>query len=237
MENISAAIKTRVLQIAENKGVGKEKFFENLGLSYGNFKGRSLNSALSTEAVAEISAKYPDVSLEWLIMGMGNMYKKPELTIVAETPEPYTSFLRGDRKIKEQFVDLYDITATASIARLIPDTHPIPIDKIYIPNMPKVDGAIPITGDSMYPLLKAGDIVLYKFLNDLKNFIPGEMYLVSAVHNGDSYFSAKFVHRSETQGYLKLVSHNQHHQPVEFPMESIKALAHIKASIRYNSSF
>ena len=46
--------------------------------------------------------------------------------------------------------------------------------------MLKCDGAIHIVGDSMYPLLKAGDIVFYKEMSiDLQYIFYGEMYLLS----------------------------------------------------------
>lgn len=68
-------IKDRVLQIAENKEIAKETFFKKIGVSYGNFKGKSKDSSLSSAIVAEISTNFPDVSLEWLILGKGSMIK------------------------------------------------------------------------------------------------------------------------------------------------------------------
>lgn len=44
-----------------------------------------------------------------------------------------------------------------------------PIDYIHIPNLPRCDGAIYVVGDSMYPLLKSGDIVLYKQVSGIEN--------------------------------------------------------------------
>ena len=39
-----------------------------------------------------------------------------------------------------------------------------------------------IVGDSMYPLLKSGDIVLYKQLKDIGDIFWGDMYPVSYTH-------------------------------------------------------
>jgi phage repressor protein C with HTH and peptisase S24 domain len=36
------------------------------------------------------------------------------------------------------------------------------LEQILIPHLPKCDGAFYVTGDGMYPLLKSGDLVLYK---------------------------------------------------------------------------
>ena len=52
--------------------------------------------------------------------------------------------------------------------------------------IPKCDGGLRIVGDSMYPLLKSGDIVFYKQVHDIMHsIIWGEMYLISFDIDGD----------------------------------------------------
>ena len=101
--------------------------------------------------------------------------------------------------------------------------------------MPKCDGAVYVTGDSMYPLLKSGDIVVYKELYDFNNVIFGEMYLVSFDLEGDEYLAVKYVNRSDKEGYIKLVSYNSHHDPKDIPLNCIRAMALVKLSIRKNT--
>lgn len=70
--------KERVLQYADYKGIAKEKFFEKIGVTYGNFKGKAKLKALSSDTVATIVAIFPDINLEWLITGKGEMIKKEQ---------------------------------------------------------------------------------------------------------------------------------------------------------------
>ena len=42
----------------------------------------------------------------------------------------------------------------------------VPIGEIKIPRIPKFDGAVTVTGESMYPLIKSGDYVLFKIITD-----------------------------------------------------------------------
>jgi len=58
MEDKTTNIKERILLIAEKKGLSKEKFFEDLGLTYGNFKGKSKSTPINSNALADISTKY-----------------------------------------------------------------------------------------------------------------------------------------------------------------------------------
>jgi hypothetical protein len=71
-------IKERVLQITEIKNIAKEKFFSDLGVSYGNFKGKSKKSDVGSAIIAEITTKFPDISPEWLLTGRGSMLKEED---------------------------------------------------------------------------------------------------------------------------------------------------------------
>ncbi|MRX70302.1 hypothetical protein SAMN06265349_101694 [Flavobacterium resistens] len=77
-KNISL-IKERILQFAEFKGVGKEKFIENLGMTYGNFKGRQKLTSVNSDLLDTLLSKYPEINMEWLISGHGSMQKSTSI--------------------------------------------------------------------------------------------------------------------------------------------------------------
>lgn len=137
-----------------------------------------------------------------------------------------------------QKIPLYDIEAVAGLVPLFKDAKETEaIDHISIPRLPKCDGAIYVTGDSMYPLLKSGDIIMYKQIHDIGNDIFwGEMYLLSIDTDDEEYISVKYIQKSEKgEEYVKLVSQNKHHQDRDILRSRIKALALVKASVRINS--
>ena len=141
-------------------------------------------------------------------------------------------------KVEEQLsVPLYDLEATASLAELFTNRDENILGQISIPNIPACDGAVHVRGDSMYPLLKSGDIVAYKIVpNEMQYIIFGEMYLLSIDMMGDEYLTVKYIQQSEKgKDWVKLVSYNTHHQPKDFPLSSIKAMALVKFSIRMNT--
>ena len=151
--------------------------------------------------------------------------------------------LPSNRKTKDavypiQEIPLYDLEATAGLKELFSGGKSATqvLDTIKIPHLPKCDGAISITGDSMYPLLKSGDMVLYKEV-PLDSIFYGEMYLLAYQIDGwEEYITVKYVQKSELgDDYLKLVSQNQHHQPKDVKKAQITAIAIIKASIRINT--
>ncbi len=172
----------------------------------------------------------------WLLSGVGPMFKTE--TNTTEVQEPVAVYpLRTDKKEPIQDIPLYDIQATSGLVSLLDNGKSIPIDTIRIPNLPKADGAIYVTGDSMYPLLKSGDIIIYKQIKDIPNEIFwGEMYIISMQVAGEEYVTVKYVQKSELGDmFIKLVSQNQHHQPKDYPLKKVNAMALVKASIRFNT--
>lgn len=169
-----------------------------------------------------------NVNPDWIETGEGKMFNaEPDLT---------SYNLRTDRSLPLQSVPLYSIEGTAGLVPLFEQQKEVePINYINIPNLPKCDGAIYVVGDSMYPLLKSGDIILYKQLNDVRDVFWGDMYLLSIDIDGEEYITVKYVQKSEHDGYIRLVSQNQHHADKEVAVNRIRAIALIKASIRMHT--
>ena len=141
----------------------------------------------------------------------------------------------ADKVIEQQSIPVYDVEAAANLKTVFDNKTQNILGEITMPNIPRCDGAIYVRGDSMYPLLKSGDIVGYKEIFNFENVIYGEMYIVAYDIEGDEYVCVKYVNHSERDGYIKLVSYNPHHDPKDIPVERINAMALVKFSIRMNT--
>lgn len=197
---------------------------------------------LSDKFIDKICAVDENINKVWINTESGVMLKSemktqsPNLLQVSETASVYNH--KRDSVLEGQRIPLYNIEATAGIVTLFNDTKQTkPVDYIQIPNLPKCDGAVYITGDSMYPLLKSGDIIMYKQINNiLDGIFWGEMYLISIDQDGDEMVTVKYIQKSERgEEWIKLVSQNKHHDDREVSLSKVRALALIKASIRINS--
>ena len=89
-------IKDRVLQLSDYKGVSKEKFFEELEVSYGNFKGKAKESGLNANILEKIIAKMPEISAEWLLTGKGEMLKSSVQNIVQNSGKNSINNISGN---------------------------------------------------------------------------------------------------------------------------------------------
>lgn len=220
----------RMKEYLDFKGITKYKFCNDLGFS-NKFLDNSSN--MGTDKACKILHYYPEINSDWLLTGNGRMLKENTTDIV---------IMNNDRKTVDslhlsQEIPLYDLEAVAGLRELFSSGKPQRIlDTIKIPNLPKCDGAISVTGDSMYPLLKSGDIILYKE-TEFHNIFFGEMYLLSVkLNDWEEYITVKYVQKSEQgKDFVKLVSQNSHHQPKDIHISKISALALIKASIRINT--
>ena len=175
-----------------------------------------------------------DVDYNWLLVGKGNPKHHP-IFCNDEQVKGEVDIIHNPKTIEiinDRSVTLYDITAAANLKTLFTKKNQYAVGKIQIPSIPLCDGAIYVSGDSMYPILKSGDIIGFKEINSFSNLIYGEMYLVSFNIEGDEYLSVKYVNRSDKENCLKLVSYNTHHEPMDIPFASINAMGIVKFSIR-----
>ncbi len=205
-------------QLAQRLGVGKT------ALSMIETGKARLSSRNRNLLVQELN-----VNPDWIDTGKGEMFNA--------NPALSSSYGHGlEMAMPLQSVPLYSIEATAGLVPLFEQQSAhTPVNYIHIPNLPKCDGALYVAGDSMYPLLKSGDIVLYKQLHDLEDIFWGDMYLLSIDMDGEEYVTVKYVQRSEREGYVRLVSQNPHHADKDIDIRRIRAIALVKASIRMNS--
>ena len=219
----------RLKLIRKTLGLTQEQLAQRLGVGKTALSMIETGKARLSSRNKNILVQDLNVNPSWLETGKGEIFNAD--------PALMASFGRSaEMAMPLQSVPLYSIEATAGLVPLFEQQEQhSPINYIHIPNLPKCDGAIYVVGDSMYPLLKSGDIVLYKQLHDLDDIFWGDMYLLSIDLDGEEYVTVKYVQRSDKEGYIRLVSQNQHHADKDIEMSRVRAIALVKASIRMNS--
>lgn len=188
------------------------------------------NTSPSFEILNDISNKFDKINPGWLLTGKGKMTNEDQADI---SPIYYPKVT--EKKEDMQSIPLYDIKAAAGLKLLFTGRKQNIVDTMRIPNLSKVDGAMFITGDSMYPLLKSGDIVIFKQIHNIEYLHLGDIYILAYEIDGDEYVVVKYVNKSEKDGHVKLVSYNEHYPPIDIPVDAINTIALVKASVRYNT--
>ena len=218
----------RVKLIRKTLGLTQEQLAQRLGVGKTALSMIETGKARLSTRNRNILIQELNVNPDWLDGRKGEIFNA--------TPNLSAYNHRTDNSVPLQSVPLYSIEGTAGLVPLFEQKGACnPINYIHIPNLPKCDGAIYVVGDSMYPLLKSGDIVLYKQLHDVEDIFWGDMYLLSIDIEGEEYVTVKYVQRSDRNGYIRLVSQNPHHADKDIELSRVRAIALVKASIRMNS--
>ncbi len=169
-----------------------------------------------------------------------NIYNEYDTNNIVAEPV-LTTRKTKDFTYDQQRIPLFNLEATMGLVPVVNgnglDEEKI-LDYISIPSMAICDGAIYATGDSMYPLLKAGDIVAYKKVEvNPDTIFFGEIYIVALyLDELTTMKTIKFVQKSDLgDDYVKLVSHNSHHAPKDYKLNQIAAMGLVRASIRLHN--
>lgn len=105
MENLNE--KERLLKFIEFKKMPKSTTIERIGLTYGNFTGKSNHSSLSCEAIRKIIIFFSELNIVWLLTGKGNMLNSTEPEKITE--KTCIDFLRQTGKYKILKIDYTEL--------------------------------------------------------------------------------------------------------------------------------
>lgn len=159
MTNFSTQ-KQRILQFIDYKGISKNKFYIETGISNGVLDKKS---GLSMETIEKFYSTYPEINPEWLLTGEGEMLKETAPT-----------------KESKNLIPLYDDVATIGGTSTIADTSGVSKPTEYIDAgdwFSGVTAAIRHYGDSMieYP---NGCILALRQLHEQSSIVWGRNYVV-----------------------------------------------------------
>lgn len=209
--------KDRIKEYLEYKGISKNKFYARTGLSIGFLDS---GSSLGVDKARIIINTYPDINLNWLILGEGEMLRTDAdaQTQVAST-EP--TAVGG--------IPLIPIAAMAGV--LSGNSAQVLEQECEHYNIPMFKGAeflIRISGDSMQPKYYSGDIVACKRLPLDTFFQWNRVYVVDS----EQGVIIKRVRRGCDDRHIVFVSDNTAYEPFELPLEKIYSIALVVGVVR-----
>ncbi|WP_035693095.1 S24 family peptidase [Flavobacterium sasangense] len=172
MTNFSTQ-KERILQFIDYKGISKNKFYIESGISNGVLDKKS---GLSMETVEKFYSTFPEINPEWLLTGNGSMLKEKEPTRVYL----HDNIDDEDNPI-DNIIPLIPIGAMAGsgTGEMQIAKRDI-IDGYVIPEFTQrgVEYIIRVSGSSMYPKYSSGDLLGCKTVTDLSFFQWGKIYVL-----------------------------------------------------------
>ena len=183
-------VKDRLTAFLDKKGINKSEFGRTIGVSAAFVS--SIRQSIQPDKLSKIAVAYPDLNIEWLLTGEGEMLSSGHKTgrIGVIDNEAYYTYL-------------LPMSATGgSLAGFPVDGALIDDCERVVSPIADVDFAITVNGDSMSPDYPSGSRILIKKIDPSAYIAWGNVFVLDTV-NG---VILKEVQPSEKEG--RIVCHS-----------------------------
>lgn len=234
-------IKQNILLYLANKGVTPYEFYKNSGVTRGILQ---QNNGISEENIARFLAFAPDINIEWLLTGRGNMLKGSEKDSSAEGKDknidkheqstisidlgtcaqqfPYT-----DNAVKG--IPLIPLSAMAGAFTGDTSVMEYECERYVIPAFKGADFLIQVKGDSMQPTYYSGDLVACERVPLNVIFFQWNKTYVLDTKQGPLI---KRIMPGSDSEHILIVSDNNNYPPFELSKDQFYGVALVRGIVR-----
>jgi len=213
-----ATTKERILQFIDYKGISKQKFFVETGLKRGFLDADKLFTSIPDIFIATIIAKYPEINLEWLLTGNGEMIKSAENNVPIKVPEN-----------SNLGIPLIPIDAMAGFGKGEMQVMEFECERYVVPMFKGADFLIQVKGSSMIPKYNSGDVVACKKLPLEDIFFQWNKVYVLDTNQGPLI---KRIKKGSDKEHITIISDNPQYDSFELHMSKVYAVALVIGVIR-----
>lgn len=210
-------MKQRITEYLKLKCISKLEFANAIGVSHSYLT--SMRKGMQPDKLARIQQCYPDLNIEWLVTGRGEMLNNPLPTHIEDNTAS-----------QENLVRVIPIAAHGGMLTNfdIDSIEGVKCETIISP-IAGAELAISVTGSSMEPSYPNGSRVLIKSINHNAYIAWGEVYVIDTC-NGTLL---KELQPGKNEEYIKCVSHNpdERYKPFEVPLSEVRKIYKVLACI------
>lgn len=226
--NLTTA-RLRVLYFIENQNIKKLEFLNNTGLKRGFIDRAHAQSGTSDLNLSKIIDAYPSLSAKWLLTGEGAMINEAysmehEVSVVRESGNAYNK--------KSVGIPLVDKMAVAGFWNSDFNISELDVkDRYIIPKFQhrRIDFMLEVTGSSMYPKYRSGDVIGCTILHDTSFIQWNRAHLIGTSEQG---LLLKRLRPGTTDESYTAISDHKDYPPFEIPKSEIKGLALVAGTVR-----
>lgn len=219
-------IKQNILLYLTKKDVTPYEFYKKSGVTRGILQ---QNNGISEDNIARFLAYAPDVNVEWLITGNGDMLRtmqenKQEKSLYNDSLTYCTPKLADDPNVGKPY---YDVDFIGGFTERLNSQVSVPATNIVIRGFEKADLWCNVTGHSMEPKINHGDIIALRqcTLDDVQY---GEIYAVVL----DTIRTIKILRKSDDPDKFRFIPINlQEYDEQEYPKSRILNIFEVIGSI------
>lgn len=206
----------RLNRLRQYTGMSLKKISEEAGIKTAQtlYEIKNGKHSFSSEVARKLNVRWPDISRGWLMSGEGEM--------LLSVPVPASGEKAGD------YVPLMPVSAFAGpIKNFLSDGLELRDCETVLSPSPGAELAIPVSGDSMEPMLHDGTVIFIKRIND-RAFIPWGQTMVIDTENGAF---VKDIFPGEGDNIIAR-SKNPRYPDMHIPYDSIYGIYRVVNAVR-----
>lgn len=219
----------RLKKFLDSEDISVRQFESMIGSSDGKIaKFMATNSSLKSDTLNKIMEVFPQLSIEWLLTGEGEMLRSSKA-------DPSQSDAKARPVLKEVTkggLPLIPIDAVAGFNGWDESgVSELDCTRYDVPDFAAVhaDFLIRVSGSSMYPKYSSGDILACRKIDEITFLQWGKIYVI------DSRQGAMVKRLFPMEGNADMIlckSDNPNYPPFELPKEEIRSLSIVVGAIR-----
>lgn len=215
----------RLQEFIKNQGLSVRSFEQAISASDGMIR-RAINNKTDIQSkwLSKIADNYPQLNLNWLITGKGDMIISTQNTDIKNEELPV-----AHRTESTKGIPLIPINAMAGAFTDDQTIMEYECDRYIIPSFKGADFLIGVKGSSMYPKYNSGDIVACKRLNLNDLFFQWNKVYVLDTDQGPLI---KRIKPGKDKEHVTIVSDNKEYEPFELAIDHIYHVALVVGVIR-----
>lgn len=225
----------RIRQLMRELNVKQLEFAEKIGIDASNLS-KYLNGKIPvSEAFVNKIVVNLGVSKRWLEQGGGSPFESvvaaasPAVTVPAITMA--SGAIESAERPTAHGTPVYDIDVTAGAlprARMFSDD--LIIGYINLPQLDARDRIVTVSGDSMAPVIRSGDMVAIRETPNKDLIFWGQIYVVLT----ENFRLVKYMRRHPDPSMVILRSENPNYDDIDMPRRDILDLMLVHDIIRFD---
>lgn len=217
----------RIEEFIKNQGISVRAFEQKISASDGMIR-RAINNKTDIQSkwLCSIADNYPQLNLNWLITGKGEMILQTQTNNMETTNEKLPLAHHTDSTDGIPLIPVNAMTGAFTDDQTIMEYE---CDRYIIPSFKGADFLIGVKGSSMYPRYNSGDIVACKRLNINDLFFQwNKVYVLDT----DQGALIKRIKPGSDKEHVLIVSDNKEYEPFELAIDHIYHIALVIGVIR-----
>jgi|SRR6185312_4925977 len=222
-----------ISDLKNNRGVSLQAMADKTGMPHQNIFNVKQGNNNATEAMVKALCDAYGIRKEYVYLGQAPMYGQASLPSKGGSVVPLLTPPLGGRGALKQIPMYENVDALGGKIDIFVDNNSAYVTGYAdIPNLGDSDAIIKISGDSMYPRYKAGDMIAIKRIHDYSVIQFGQPHVIVTAEQR----LVKYLRRAVSKNNWLLCSENKaHYDDFEIEVSKVKHLFLIRGLVRFEN--